>query len=174
MARDWKTFERNTAKALGNWWGCEFRRTPSSGAWGKQTVSLHSMKASDEFFGDIVAPKEAGFPFSVECKAHKEVELYKALYGKSNVYSWWKQCLGDTHDGKHPMLVMKANNKKPLVAISYSTWIAIKHKCSIIRRVTRLALTGWGDDGALIQIMIMDLTEFLNIVSAKSVKEALS
>jgi hypothetical protein len=137
--KDWKGFERGVAKALGEWWGCTFRRPPSSGAWGKQGQSRFSKsKAEDaagDFHGDIVAPPEAQFPFSVECKCYKTVELYKMLYAKSNVFDWWAQCVRDTPKGMFAMLVMKENSKQALVVLSGSTFNKLfsdenmKHKC---------------------------------------------
>jgi hypothetical protein len=129
MAKDWKGFERSIAKMLGEWWGCTFRRTPSSGAWSKQGQSRFSkgLDAAGDFHGDIVAPPEAHFPFSVECKCYKEVELYKALYGKSNVFDWWQQCLGDSKRvHKLGMLVVKENGKGPLVILSLSSYLKLK------------------------------------------------
>jgi hypothetical protein len=120
MAKDWKEFERNVAKHLGLWWGCVFRRTPSSGAWG--TMS-HRMSHDTDFHGDIVAPPNVGFPFSVECKVYKQVELYLALYGTSNVFSWWDQCVADAvRVHKWPMLIMRENQKKALVVLSKKLW----------------------------------------------------
>ena len=104
MAKDFKSMERATAKALGDWWGVPFRRTPSSGAWNTQSFNMGH--GNTEFHGDVVAPEKAEFPFSVECKAYKAVEIYKAMYGKSNVYEWWTQCRKDARRAKKtPMLV---------------------------------------------------------------------
>lgn len=163
--KDWKGMERTVAKQLGTWWGCEFRRTPSSGAWGKQTFSKHSSKASDNFHGDIVAPKEAKFPFSVECKAYKEVELYKALYGSSNIYSWWSQCVNDTPKGMYPMLVMKENRKAPLVAISDKCYKRLVGSLPVALPHMTLS-TGK-------TIHIFDLASFIQALDADTVMELL-
>ena len=157
--------ERTVAKQLGTWWGCEFRRTPSSGAWGKQTFSHHKSKASDDFHGDIVAPKEARFPFSVECKAYKEVELYKALYGASNIYEWWAQCVRDTPKKMYPMLVMKENRKNPLVAISDKCYKRLE---SVIPWDLPHMTLSTGKT-----IHIFDLSDFLKVVNATKVMELL-
>lgn len=173
MAKDWKGYERTTAKQLGEWWGCVFRRTPSSGAWGKQGQSRFSTnKANDaagEFHGDIVAPAGSDFPFSVECKCYKEVELYKALYGVSNVYEWWSQCVRDTPKGLYPMLVMKENMKKPLVAISRKAFqrLNARNECPF-NTLPVLTLTLDGKS-----IYIMDFATFLDRVKAYMVRESL-
>lgn len=121
MARNWKDMERAVARILGDWWGVPFRRTPSSGAWNTQSRNMGH--GNTDFHGDIVAPPEANFPFSVECKAYKEVEIYKALYGKSNIFEFWRQCRADAKAAKkHPMLVVKENRKQPLVGLSWETY----------------------------------------------------
>lgn len=143
MAKDWKEFERVVAKSLGAWFGCTFRRTPGSGAWGKQGQSRFS-KASDatrDFHGDIVAPPDARFPFSVECKTYACVELYQCLYGKSPVYDWWKQCEDDAKSvGKLPLLVFKENRKQTLVAIDERTF-KLLNKFTDIKKARRISLT---------------------------------
>ena len=62
----------------------------------------------------------------MECKTYKEVELYKALYGKSNIFAWWQQCVDDTPKGMWPLLAMKELRKDTLVAMSYKCWRALE------------------------------------------------
>ena len=50
------TFERKTAKILGDWWGSKFSRTPQSGG-------AHWL-ADNNAVGDIVTPPSCRFPFS--------------------------------------------------------------------------------------------------------------
>jgi hypothetical protein len=114
MALGWKQQELMIAKLLGNWWGHPFRRTPGSGGW---AASGH--RASQSFHGDIVAPPEAKFPFSVEIKSYKSVDLYLSLYGTPMLYSFWEQCKTDANRvHKRPMLIMKEDYKDALMAIS--------------------------------------------------------
>lgn len=170
MAKDWKSYERAVAKTLGTWWGCVFRRTPSSGAWGKQGQSRFAKRdldAAGDFHGDIVAPPEANFPFSVECKCYKEVEIYKAMYGKSNVWDWWKQCCDDTPTGMYPMLAMKENMKKPLVAINLACFNALKPRIRA-KHVPYIILRGQG-----YTLVIMDLAIFVDRVSAIHIRKVL-
>lgn len=171
MAKDWKGFERGVAKSLGTWWGCVFRRTPSSGAWGKQGQSRFAAKAQDaagDFHGDIVAPAEANFPFSVECKCYKEVELYKAMYGKSNVWDFWAQCKNDTPEGMHPMLVMKENMKKPLVGISMRAFYAMRVRIKT-KKVPHMVMRGQGHI-----LVVMDLATFTESISARYIRKVLA
>lgn len=176
MAKDWKSMERGIARILGDWWGVPFRRTPSSGAW--NTQSKHMGHGSTDFHGDIVAPPEANFPFSVECKAYKEVEIYKALYGKSNVFEWWKQTCVDARDsGKIPMLIMKENRKQPLVVISwrvYATLFLQQNIKGIPPRSPVILKLQWCPQVKGKSIVIMDLHLFVESVSSNYVKKVLN
>jgi len=171
MAVDWKGFERTVAKDLGGWWGCVFRRTPGSGAWGKQGQSRNSTghDATNDFIGDIVAPPEAKFPFSVECKAHKLAKINIFLYGKSVIIDWWLQCVADARrHRKAPMLVFKENNCKPLIAISDKTFkqlVRVK-KLKTIRHVAMSYDTALG----VRTIHLFAFREFLDAVPAKFIK----
>lgn len=163
MAKDWKDYERTIAKELGIWWGCVFRRTPSSGAWGKQGQSRNSYghDAAADFHGDIVAPPEAKFPFSVECKCYKEVDLYLALYGAPIIPDWWEQCLADAQRAtKWPMLIMKENYKKPLIVISGKLWDRIS---SFIKQPQELRVIQFEfvTQGVQRRVVIMNFMSFL-------------
>lgn len=172
MAKDFKSMERAIALILGTWWGVPFRRTPSSGAWNTQSRNMGH--GTTDFHGDIVAPPEANFPFSVECKAYKEVEIYKALYGKSNVYDFWKQCRVDAKAaGKHPMLVVKENRKQPLVGISWTTYklLFLANSPNTDLPVIRLQ---WVQRGKPQNLFLMDLHAFVAALDPKQVKKVLN
>jgi hypothetical protein len=97
-------FERRVVKILSEWWQCSLRRVPNSGGWDKQ-VNDGSVQAS----GDIWAPPEANFPFSVECKHRKEdLDLFaEQKPGTDCIYDWWKQCQDDAQRAqKEPLLIM--------------------------------------------------------------------
>lgn len=167
VAKDWKEYERTVAKELGNWWGWVFRRTPSSGAWATMGHRMGHAGASD-FHGDIVAPPEAKFPFSVECKVYKCVELYLHHYGVSNIHGWWEQCLQDAlHVHKWPMLVMRENLKKPLVVISEKLFTALSVPVKFSCPVSHLT---WMTDGVQRAIVVMSLQDFLRVVPARLLK----
>lgn len=172
MAKDWKEYERTVAKELGNWWGWVFRRTPSSGAWATMGHRMEHASSGD-FHGDIVAPPEAKFPFSVECKVYKCVELYLHHYGVSNIHGWWEQCLQDAlHVHKWPMLVMRENLKKPLVVISRKLWIALEP--SLTREnvgCVPVSSLYWTTNGtARREVVILSLADFMKIVPARLLK----
>lgn len=173
MAKDWKAYEVSIAKALGAWTGCVFRRTPSSGAWGKQGQSRNSTghDAASDFHGDIVAPPEAEFPFSVECKTYKKVEIYLALYGKSPIYEWWFQCDRDAKSvGLASMMVFKENFKDPLIAISEQTWKQISLPCEGIRKIRRVTLSFTTGKGNARCIHMFNFKHFLDVVPYPLVK----
>lgn len=170
MAKDFKSQERATAKILGDWWGVPFRRTPSSGAWNTQSRNMGH--GTTDFYGDIVAPPEANFPFSIECKAYKEVELYKALYAKSNIFAWWEQARGDAKAvGKQPFLVMKENRKQPLMAISQYAYVRLSKAGAIHLPVVYMHLCWMLESGVHRNVYVMDLKAFVESVPVKLVKK---
>lgn len=104
--------ERSVSKLFAQWTGYEFARTPQSGGlhWQKQNT-----------VGDIVCIDDKHgrrFPFSVECKAHAELDLLHLIDGtkgkKTNkVVHFWEQCLGDAEKvNKVPLLFMRRNGMK--------------------------------------------------------------
>jgi hypothetical protein len=118
----------------------------------------HRMGHDTDFHGDIVAPPGANFPFSVECKVYKTVELYLALYGKSNVFAWWDQCVGDAvRVHKWPMLIMRQNTCKPLVCISQKLWDKMMQKVAQPPVVMTLS---WMSGSVPRSIVIMALHTF--------------
>ena len=82
-----------------------------------------------ESFGDISLSSSlaALFPFAVECKWYKKLDLYKLLLpwdkmGKSNLFrQWWIQTLEGAEKSKtlYPLLVFKANNKETFCMLYY-------------------------------------------------------
>jgi hypothetical protein len=109
-------YERRIAGILGKWWGCAFRRTPSSGGWDKLSRDGQTLAV-----GDLYAPPEAGFPFSVECKKRRTaVNLYCT---NSEFFLWWKQCCDDAASvNKLPMLVFNTDGTD-YVALSFAVLV---------------------------------------------------
>lgn len=163
MGKDWKEMERSVAKELGEWWGCVFRRTPSSGAWTKQGQSRNSIghDAAADFHGDIVAPPEAKFPFSVECKYYAQIDFYLALYGAPVVPDWWEQSLADAKRSKKwPMLVMRRNYGKNLIVVSKKLWDQVKDNV-VVPKDARLMVFSFHTQGIQRNVVIMDFRQFL-------------
>jgi len=101
--------ERGVAKLFEEWTGYEFARTPQSGG-------LHWKKAHTS--GDIVCIDErhsSRFPFSIECKFHKELDLLHLIQGlkgkKSNkIVEFWEQSVRDAKPfNKEPLVFMRRN-----------------------------------------------------------------
>jgi len=103
-----KRNERQLAKMLSTWWGSEFHRTPSSGAFFTQ----HQQTQLDPVRGDLVCP--ADFPFTVETKNYKVVDLYDLIRNgkKSEIFKWWEQAKDETAPGKKPLVIFKENKKQ--------------------------------------------------------------
>lgn len=97
--------ERKLAKLFETWTGKKFSRTPSSGG-------LHWKNSQTS--GDIVATTEGFFfPFSIECKNHREINFEHLLYLKEpKIWEFWDQCQRDANGGtvkKIPLLFMRYN-----------------------------------------------------------------
>jgi hypothetical protein len=103
-------FERKVVHTLSQWWGAEFRRTPSSGGWDKLSSDGQVQAA-----GDIWSPPEANFPFCVECKRRKEPLDFFAPYSETSdiIVDWWEQCIDDAlRAKKRPLLIMRCGNRE--------------------------------------------------------------
>lgn len=92
-------YERKIAEKLSAWWGCVFRRTPNSGGWDKVARDGQVLTS-----GDLYAPPEANFPFSVECKKRRvDINMYNP---RSELFDWWAQCVRDAESVKKiPFLI---------------------------------------------------------------------
>lgn len=134
MAKGWKSQELMAAKLLGEWWGHSFRRTPGSGGW-----AAGGHRASQSFHGDIVAPPEANFPFSVEIKSYSSFSIYLSLYGAPELFAFWEQCKTDAaRVKKRPFLLVKEDRKEWLMALSKTDHDTLerhldKHKVPVMR-----------------------------------------
>ncbi len=62
----------------------------------------------------LLSPKaRAKFPFSIECKSHKRFALY----------NHYEQATSNCPDGSEPLLIIKANHKKPLAIVDAEWFI---------------------------------------------------
>lgn len=106
------TFERKTAKVLGDWWGVKFSRTPQSGG--------ASWASSNNAVGDILPPANAGFPLVIECKHREEWTMDNVLLNNREPHTWWAQVVGDSKTiGKAPCLIFTRNRGQMYVALPY-------------------------------------------------------
>jgi hypothetical protein len=85
--------------------------------WGivAEDVKSTSMGASGE---DVqLSPRARSYlPVSIECKSYKEMAVYK----------WYEQAKVNS-GGNIPLLVIKANNKKPLVVIDLDRYLFLEY-----------------------------------------------
>lgn len=106
------THESWMAAALTEWYGQPFKRMPASGAlrW----------KGASFVYGDILPPED--FPFIVECKHYKSVDMDEILRldPERGYITWWyynqllpdvKRCLQETGQSCTPLLLYKQNNR---------------------------------------------------------------
>ena len=100
-------FERAICKFFKDWSGYEFSRVPQSGGlrW----------KKADNITSDVICTDDKHgrrFPFSIECKFHKEIKFEDILLdNKSKILEFWEQATGDAHRAKKiPLLIMRYNN----------------------------------------------------------------
>lgn len=99
-------FERETAKLLTDWWGVDFHRVPASGG-------LH-WKDDNRVSGDIVAPPDSDFPFSVECKKVEGWNFEQIIKGTGLVTDWWSQCTRDADEFNKAPLLIFSKNRSPV------------------------------------------------------------
>ena len=109
-------YERATAKAFSQWGGKEFYRTPASGAWSSQRQGQNAQ------VGDIVAPEDIIFPFSIELKHHENVTLDNYMFSNGEVPSFFSQNVGDAiRANKIPMLITHSNYAPNYMSLPYSS-----------------------------------------------------
>lgn len=106
-----QTAERKLAKLFSEWWGSDFARTPLSGGF-----ATAKFREDWNACGDLVTPDKT-FPFCVESKKVEGWTLEQMLTSdKTLMHKWWEQCVGETPEGKIPLLVFTKNHA-PLYAM---------------------------------------------------------
>ncbi len=121
--RKGSSFERDICRYISNWLSNGQRddllwRSPNSG--GKATVNK-----SSQYSGDIClaypefGAKEFMDLFSVECKAYKDLDLFKYDNPELSIWKWWYQAEEDAKRvGKVPILIFKINRQGTFVAVN--------------------------------------------------------
>jgi hypothetical protein len=124
------SFERKVAHMLDDWWELPkdtLWRTVNSGGW-KQPGDIYPRISSTPVW----------FPFVVECKHYRTVNLWEILKGNKNakIIDWWKQVTvdqGKCKEDKKPirLLIFRQNNYPVFVAFDSSEvreqWKDIAH-----------------------------------------------
>lgn len=116
-----KTFERDIVHILTEKFGPGFSRIPQSGAaFGgsnfKRALGF-SNNAIQCLTGDLITPD--GYPFSIECKSHKDLAFNLLLSGScQKMDEWISQSSQDAKlNNKEPIVVFKLNNKGIFVCL---------------------------------------------------------
>jgi hypothetical protein len=112
--RKGKRGESESAKLLEKWWGGHFCRTPDSGAF----MTFHTktiLDSGNNVSGDLICPED--FPFCVEVKRRKEIDLYKCIRSSSTdsdyLFTWIEQTKRDSERGnKIPLLMFKEDRRQ--------------------------------------------------------------
>jgi len=99
--------ERKTAKLFETWTGYPFERVPSSGGlrWAKKSDTVGDIICTDEHHSRY-------FTFSIECKAHAEINFSELLLPNKGVkiLEFWSQACEDaTRANRIPILLMRFN-----------------------------------------------------------------
>lgn len=114
--------ERKIAKALSEWAGVKFMRTPMSGA-------IHNFN-DKRVVSDIVPPLSIGkFPFSIEAKCVEcSWEISNFIDGTSKTLKeHWKQCKLDAErEELLPMLVFTKNYRETYIMITEKAFKTLK------------------------------------------------
>lgn len=137
--RKGKGYELKIAKMFSKYSGKEFKRSPMSGAWS----STWAGGGHDEVAGDIIAPTEEVFPYSLELKNHESFNLVNLYTTGGELPQFINQVMGDakrTH--KIPALILHKNRSKNYFVLPYSDELFNKLDDSLSDYfVTRLVYT---------------------------------
>lgn len=107
-------FERDTAKTFTKWSGVKFNRTFASGAQGDKFSN------DVRVTGDLFAPVDYNFPFSVECKFHDDFNLRNVFINGSVVQLFLKQNISDARRSQRaPLLVAKVSRQDTYCILPY-------------------------------------------------------
>jgi hypothetical protein len=118
-----KSFERDLSKILNENFGGGFQRVPQSGASYGGLNRSRSVGMSQETInvltGDIICPKS--FPFSVEAKNYKDLQVLQVLTGTCRQLDEWIE--QSTQEAvlsmRNPLIVFKLKNKGIFVCLNY-------------------------------------------------------
>lgn len=164
-------FERTIAKQLSLW--ISSNKNPdllwrSAGSGGRSTMRRKKTGKGIENAASDLAPlhKDAEpftSVFTVECKHYKALTLGQIVYDfdKSTVARWWAQAERDARSvDRSPLLIMKENNRQPLIALCpplMTQWRLLAHDCGWVT----IAKSG---------ILVCSLSLFLAIIEFDEVR----
>jgi len=113
--------EREVVKLCKQYWQSnDFMKSPESGAL---STMLEGFGAPADIIGrlagDLLVPVD--FPFCIESKFYKEINLWSLFTNPANNYikQWWEQCVNDAKRAKKiPLLTIKQNYGKRYVVLA--------------------------------------------------------
>ena len=142
------SFERKICKALSLWItdgareDC-FWRSAMSG--GRATVAGRKGTDLRRQAGDITATSPEGHKltdhFYIECKHYRSLDYDLFLFGKGNLFKFWKVALREAQRyNKTPLLIVKQNRVQTMVLSELSCFLLGLAGVSIIRDQTEIVL----------------------------------
>ncbi len=127
--RKGSAFERKVAGLLDKWWEVPkntFWRTVNSGGWQQPGDIAPRIGTADS------TGKEIWWPFVVECKHYKSINLWEVIKQNKNglIMKWWKQVTTDQHKFKEKipirLLIFRENNLPVCVIFSENDLFKLK------------------------------------------------
>lgn len=155
-------FERSIAKLFENWTGYKFSRTPGSGGWAKAKDAMGDLVCVDEKHGHR-------FPFSIECKFHKEINFEHVLLGnkKCKILEFWEQARRDAiRADKVPVLIMKYNGMpkdEAFVVLNKPTFFGVPDIDTAVQKTTLFYIFKPDHSIKEESLIVIMLSDFLNI-----------
>lgn len=115
-----KTYERRCAKILTEFTSTNFRKTPGSGGFNKQGLSIRE----ELFCGDLICDKST-FLYCIEAKNREEFSFTALLKSPETAAftKWWYQCVTDAKAvNLKPLMFFKPNNRDDVIVLARDEW----------------------------------------------------
>ena len=151
--------ERTVANLLSIWFFNDsdyLMRSPSSGSlrWSQMVAGTR---------GDIVAPLNINWPFSIECKNQEKGkwDLLSLITGQGSIFEWMDQCETDAKaSNKIPWLIMK-RNQIPYISILHKESFFLKPLNTFITELPKVYFELNNSNGVRRNLIISTLAEVL-------------
>jgi hypothetical protein len=128
--RKGKTYERRCAKILTEFTTINFRKTPGSGGFNKQGVTIRA----ELFCGDLICDSTK-FLYCIEAKNRESWSFTALLKNPSTAAftKWWYQCVEDAKMvGLEPLLFFKPNIRDDFIVMTKEEWFTKYNKCPYV------------------------------------------
>jgi len=134
------------------------------------TGDIKPLAKDSEFLTDI---------FSIECKTgYPKTSFWQhVIPTKFALEQFWSQCVEDTPENKHPMLIYRKLRRKPIIGINSiikdSFYFLIKELNHIICTWEKnINCERCGKAHSLEQVFLYDMNDFFELVKPDHIKEA--